>query len=376
MADVNPEQGNEKTEEESQLQEAQQELETWKAKVKEADDVKTRLIFDKVDVDDVKTKAQKEMTDLLQKRDEAQREFAANMSRQEELVLTQQRRNQDLLEKRKTLQAKLEAAREESVRLRENFKVRVQVPDINVKFTRQAPEDHHQEGDFIRGVFVFRQMPSVLLRGGQALITFEEEQVASQILRLASCTVPCENMTVDVEPQKIRMNPWVQFEVHLNVSTKEVKVSNIPASCSEGRLEDRLEISLSRPSRGGGEVDSLVYDRETGTAHVTFLNPGVAEHLAIKGGYSVDLDTRVRVKIENIHRQELRQFQTFCASTKRTVLLDNIKNRVDEEELQDQLEIYFQKPGNCGGEIESLHYVPVGGAVRALFSNDTVKTEN
>lgn len=63
-------------------------------------------------------------------------------------------------------------------------------------------------------------------------------------------------------------------KVHLNVSTKEVKVSNIPASCSEGRLEDRLEISLSRPSRGGGEVDSLVYDRETGTAHVTFLNPG------------------------------------------------------------------------------------------------------
>lgn len=38
--------------------------------------------------------------------------------------MTQQRRNQDLLEKRKTLQAKLEAAREESVRLRENFKVR------------------------------------------------------------------------------------------------------------------------------------------------------------------------------------------------------------------------------------------------------------
>lgn len=58
-------------------------LPTCQAKVKEADDVKTRLIFDKVDVDDVKTKAQKEMTDLLQKRDEAQREFAANMSRQE-----------------------------------------------------------------------------------------------------------------------------------------------------------------------------------------------------------------------------------------------------------------------------------------------------
>lgn len=54
----------------------------------------------------------------------------------------------------------------------------------------------------------------------------------------------------------------------------ELKVSNIPASMPEERMKDRLEMSFSRPSRGGGEVESVEYDNNSGTGQITFLHPG------------------------------------------------------------------------------------------------------
>lgn len=39
-------------------------------------------------------------------------------------------------------------------------------------------------------------------------------------------------------------------------------------------MKDRLEMSFSRPSRGGGEVESVEYDKNTGTGQITFLYPG------------------------------------------------------------------------------------------------------
>lgn len=60
-------------------------------------------------------------------------------------------------------------------------------------------------------------------------------------------------------------------------------------------------------------------------------------------------------------------FQTFCGSPKRTILLDDIKDMSDEEDLQDYLEIHFQKPSNCGGEIESIKYLSGGKNALAVF---------
>lgn len=39
-------------------------------------------------------------------------------------------------------------------------------------------------------------------------------------------------------------------------------------------MKDRLEMSFSRPSRGGGEVKGVEYDKNTGTGCITFLHPG------------------------------------------------------------------------------------------------------
>lgn len=55
------------------------------------------------------------------------------------------------------------------------FQIYVQIPEKKVKFTRKE-EDSDDSGQHIKGVFTIAQRPSVLLKGGQALITFEEEK--------------------------------------------------------------------------------------------------------------------------------------------------------------------------------------------------------
>ena len=48
------------------------------------------------------------------------------------------------------------------------------IPEKKVKFTGKASEEEIPE--VIKGVFTITQRPSVILNGGQALITFEEEK--------------------------------------------------------------------------------------------------------------------------------------------------------------------------------------------------------
>ncbi|KAI3355944.1 hypothetical protein L3Q82_004495 [Scortum barcoo] len=355
-------------EEGSQLGEAKKELETWKIKVERANDVKARLILEKLEEDEAKTKAQQEMSAYVKRQEECQKEFTQSMTTVQDEILKLGKRKQDLLNKLKRCQDELEAERAESTKLKQKFKVIcAQIPDTEVKFSAQNKEEKEDNSQQIRGVFAISQRPTVLLQGGQALITFEEEKVASQILKIAKCSVSCDNISLDVKPKRITMDPTVKFEVHLDVSRKKLKVSNVPPSMPEERMKDRLEMSFSRPSQGGGEVESVEYDKNTGTGQITFLNPGVAEILALMGWYLVDLDSEVNVQVGPINKYQLRKFQTFCGSPKRTILLDDIEDRVDEEELQDNLEIHFQKPSNYGGEIESIKYISRGKALQAFF---------
>ncbi|XP_071340791.1 N-myc-interactor isoform X2 [Trachinotus anak] len=339
-------------------------------KAEKADDVKSRLIVEKLEEDEAKEEAKKEMMAWVKKQDECRRDFTQSLSSVQDEIGELAKRKQDLLEKLRRCQAELEAKRAESTKLKQKFKIYAQIPDTEVRFSAQDKEEADDDSQPIRGVFTISQRPTVLLQGGQALITFEEEKVASQILKIAKCSVSCDNKSLDVKPKRLTMDPTVKFEVHLDVSRKQLKVSNVPPSMPEERMRDRLEMSFSRPSRGGGEVEGVEYDKSTGTGRVTFLHPGVAESLALRGRYRVDLDSEVNVQVGPIYKHQLRKFQTFCGSPKRTILLDNIEDITDEEDLQDHLEIHFQKPSNCGGEIESIKYLSGGKAVQAFFCED------
>lgn len=354
-------------EEDSHFKEAIKDLETWKTKAERADDVKARLILEKLEEDDAKSKAQQEMLVCIEKQDECQKEFTRSFNALQDEILKLGKHRQDLLDKLKNHQAELEAKRAESIKLKQKFKIYVQIPDTEVKFCCQNKDEREDDSQLIRGVFSISQRPTVLLQGGQALITFEEERVASQILKIPKCSVSCDNSCLDTKPEMITMDPAVKFEVYLDVSRKKLKVSNIPSTMSLERMADRLEMSFSKPSRGGGEVDCVEYDNNPGTGQITFLQPGVTESLALRGKYRVDLDSEVNVQVETIYKYQLCKFQTFSGSPKRTILLDDIEDIEDEEDLQDHLEIHFQKPSNYGGEIECIKYIPKG-EMQAFFS--------
>ncbi|XP_030580293.1 N-myc-interactor isoform X1 [Archocentrus centrarchus] len=370
---------NDGLDEDRQRAAAMKELEAWKTKVEKADDIKARLVLEKLEEDEAKSKAQQEMTACVKNQGKYQDEFNQSMSTVQDEIKKIAKQNQDLLEKLKKYQAELETKRAESSKLKQKFKISAQIPDTEVNFiaeNKETREEGDEDSQPIRGVFTISQRAAMHLQGGQALITFEEEKVARQILKIAKCSVSCENSSLDVKPKRITMDPAVKFEVHLDVSRKELKVSNIPQSMPEERMKDRLEISFSRPSRGGGEVEKVEYDENTGTGHITFLHPGVAENLFLRRRYQVELDSEVNMQVGPIYNYQLRKFQTFCGCSKRTILLDDIQDMVDEEDLQDHLEIHFQKPSNSGGEIESIKYIAKGKSLEAFFCEDTEEMES
>lgn len=61
--------------------------------------------------------------------------------------------------------------------------------------------------------------------------------------------------------------------------------------------------------------------------------------------------------------------QTEMKECARTVLLTGIPDVMEQENLQDLLEIHFQKSTNGGGEIQACLYNPPGQCVSAVFDS-------
>ena len=61
--------------------------------------------------------------------------------------------------------------------------------------------------------------------------------------------------------------------------------------------------------------------------------------------------------------------QTEMKECARTVLLTGIPDVMEQEDLQDLLQIYFQKSTNGGGEIQACLYNPLGQCVSAVFNS-------
>ncbi|XP_056127329.1 N-myc-interactor [Rhinichthys klamathensis goyatoka] len=353
---------------------AEAELQKYKDLVESADNERSRLLLEKAAADDEKRKAEAELKAFMDSEEELGEQFKRDFQEVQEEMKSLDRVNQDLKRERDDFRNKLQLKRDESDSLQRKFKIQAKIPVKTVKFTRglEAEEGDERE-DFVASVFTVTQRPSFRLKGGQALITFEEEKVAEQILRLAKCSVTCDKSKMDVKPYSLSLDPSVKFEVHIKVSKKTIKFRNAPPTLPEERMRDRLELSFSRASRGGGEVEKLEYNKSNGTGRVTFVNTGVAENLSLRGKFCVDTGSDVVVDVLPLYDYQLKKFQTYSGAPNRTVLLGGIQGLMDEEDLQDHLEIHFQKPSNYGGEVENIKYVPDGKELTAFFSEDGIE---
>ncbi|KAG9349395.1 hypothetical protein JZ751_027838 [Albula glossodonta] len=364
-------------EEQNQLTEALKEFEMWKSKVDKADTEKSRLLLEKLDTEESKKIAQKETMDLLEQQKKISDASLQQKKALQESILLLEKNNQALKEQLKEYEDMLKNKRAEHSALQQRFKVKADIPDMKVKFTgvRMEGEEVEENVQDIVSVFTITQKPSFQLRGGQALITFEENKVAENILKLPKCSVTFDKGKMDVKPYQVTLDRSVKFEVHMNVSKKKICFFNAPPYLPDERMRDRLEISFSKPSQGGGEVEEVVYNKDTGSGEVTFLNTGAAEHLVLKKKYIIDTSREIDVHICPHYKYQLKQFQTYCGVPKRTILLGGIEDVLEEEDLQDHLEIHFQKPSNYGGEVESIKYISGRSTAEAYFSEETAETE-
>lgn len=361
-----------------QISDAKEELEKWKKLVEAADTERSRLMLEKMDTESLKKQAQQETSELWNATEQITAKFNKTMKDIQDEMSNFDQTNQDLRKKLQSYMEHFKTKKAEADYLQQRFKIKAQIPAKKMKFTHVAKDNESEEYVDVlntRAVFTIIQRPSVLLKGGQALITFEEEKVADQILRLAKCSVTCDNTKVDVKPCPLSLDPSVKFEVHFTVSKKTIKFSNAPSVLPDDWMRDRLELSFSKPSRGGGEVETMEYDPKTGTGRVTFCNTGVAENLVVKQSVYADIGRGMEVTVEPLFEFQLKKFQTFSGVSKRTVLLKGIQDVTDEEDLQDHLEIHFQKPSNYGGEVDTIKYVSAGKELKAFFIEECPEVE-
>ncbi|XP_016337501.1 N-myc-interactor-like [Sinocyclocheilus anshuiensis] len=352
------------------------EIQKYKDLMESADTERSRLLLEKAEAETEKRKAEAELQGFMESEDTISDQFNRDLLEVQKEKKSLDRANQDLKRDLHDLQKKLQLKRDESDSLQRKFKIEARIPVQTVKFVRALEREEAEEvDDQVQSVFTVTQRPSFLLKGGQALITFEEEKVAEQILRLAKCSVACDRAKMDVKPYALSLDPSVKFEVHIQVSKKSVRFCNAPPTLPEERMRDRLELSFSRASRGGGEVEKLEYHKDTGSGRVTFLSTGVAENLVHRGKFCADAGSDVVLDVLPLYEYQLRKFQTYSGAPSRTVLLGGIQALMDEEDLQDHLEIHFQKPSNYGGEVENIKYVPDGAQLTAFFSEDGKEKE-
>ncbi|KFW06007.1 N-myc-interactor, partial [Eurypyga helias] len=202
------------------------------------------------------------------------------------------------------------------------------------------------------------------LNQNQALVTFEDEEVAQRLIKMGKHTVNLDNKKMDMRVKPFTLEMGIKFTLKVTISGKRVNISEVPElSIPEDWMRDKLELNFYKSEQGGGgEVEDVKYHKQSRSAVVTFLRPGAANNVLrcnkypffVNGkcyGLSVSPDLDVYME----------RFQIYCGISKKTILLKGIQEMEDDEEsIQDMIEIHFQKPSNSGGEIENIKYVSKG----------------
>lgn len=234
------------------------------------------------------------------------------------------------------------------------FQIKENIPERKLKFTSMKSSE--DGGQFSNSSCSFQVSSQILykLQKGQALITFEKEEVAQNVITMGKHVVQLEDNSVEVTAQPVPLPIGVRFQVHVNVSKTKINVTGIPDELPEEQTRDKLELSFYKSANGGGEVESVDYDKKSGSAVITFLKSGVADKILKKKTYPLYMNPKCyQVTVSPFIERRLEKYQVFSAVSKRTVLLTGLKGiRMDEENVEDLINIHFQRRNNGGGEVD------------------------
>ncbi|XP_026772883.3 interferon-induced protein 35 [Pangasianodon hypophthalmus] len=255
--------------------------------------------------------------------------------------------------------------------LKQQTEVSTAVPEKKVVFNGETAE-----GD---DALSFDVKPSIVypMEGGTAFITFEEEEVAEKILALKEHEVQLGDCSITVRAEPVQFLVPADVEMDTQVCPRRILVSNLPKKESVERILDKLEIHFSKSRNGGGEVEDIVMLDDSGNVVITFLDSNISKGLTDKQMHEIELDRgkRCKVKVTPFLNGEITLLKTCNTTCSKTVLLTGIPTVMEKDNLQDLLEIHFQKSANSGGEVDAIVYNPVGGRTLAVFQEDTSKPE-
>ncbi|XP_030646121.1 interferon-induced 35 kDa protein [Chanos chanos] len=310
-------------------------------------------------------------TDLRKSLEDEQR-------KQDEIVDKELGKQTDLREQQQKLMKEIMRMEEEVKRveqknynLRQQTQVTTAVPEKKVVFNGVTAEGAK--------ALSFDMKPRILfpMEGGTALITFEEEEVAQKVLSLKTHQVQLGDrsvfITVEARPVQFLMPCYVEMDTQ--VCPRRILVSSLPKKESEERLLDKLEIHFSKKKNGGGEVDCVDMLHDSGNVVIAFIDNNIAKDLTDKQDHEVEMEKgrRHKVKVTPFLNGDITELKTSESVCIRTVLLSGIPAITEPDNLQDLLEIHFQKTAHGGGEVDAIVYNPVGQDMLAVFEEDSPK---
>ncbi|XP_056404108.1 interferon-induced 35 kDa protein isoform X2 [Hyla sarda] len=221
------------------------------------------------------------------------------------------------------------------------------------------------------GINVKHQM-RYSVRGGTALIVFEEPTVAERLIKKKHHKVAIEDCYINVKAEPIELTVLDALNVDMNRSLLNILVTDLPAGVPEATLLDKLELFFSKTKNGGSEVENTEYLEDSRSAIVTFIQEGVAPKLVDKKRFDVPFSKQEthQVCVSPSVEGNITGYQMKNLRCNRTVLITGIPDIKDEETMNDLLEIHFQKESNAGGEVQKLFYCPEGKNAVVLFEDD------
>nr|XP_058904269.1 interferon-induced 35 kDa protein isoform X3 [Kogia breviceps] len=184
-------------------------------------------------------------------------------------------------------QAKLKTRLQELKRkLRDNpqDKVPFPVPEATLVFRGDIQQGKETGKSVVSNLRICYPLP-----GGSALVTFDDPNVAKQVLQQTEHTIDVEGFRLRVQVQPLELPMLTTIQVSSQMNEQRVLVSGFPAGLklSEEELLDKLEIFFGKSKNGGGDVETR--ELLQGSVMLGFTKDTVAQHLCQTGRFTVPL---------------------------------------------------------------------------------------
>ncbi|KAM9189369.1 N-myc-interactor [Mergus octosetaceus] len=343
-----------------EMESLKQELEKWKERLEKAEKLKADLQVCKLSADEEYVKQQDELTMLTELEQNLHKESIMSRDTHENELRILNQENSKLKKEIEKLKEDLAECNSE---LLWDSKIEKKVADMKVEFTHMEDTKDDFPDTNTRCIFSVTSKIPFKLNQNQALLTFEDAEVAQRLIKMGKHSLHLDRKTTDVKAMPFTLGMGIKFELHITISGKKIDVSEIPElSIPDDWVRDKLELNFYKSEHGGGEVENVKYDKKSRTAVITFLKPGAANGFvrSTKCPFSVN-GRHYRLHVSPSTNVHLEKLQLYAGISKNSILLKGIAETEDDEEsIQDMIEIHFQKPSNGGGETERIKYVSKG----------------